>query len=430
MAILRTGVTNRTDTLVNNLSFIPNSGKNTSPYNIIAARVNDVILDENHPKYESWEDIGSVFVESLDNSQSSAASLTKSFPIFPQNKILPLVGEIVMLISIPKNINYDNKTTTSKLFYFSPVGMWNHPHNNANPNSLPFSETFKKNNSLQQQSYYNSELVNEYGDSFDPTINLNSENNPSQNTFVEKDNIYPLLPFMGDNIIEGRYGQSIRLGHTAKSDSKKKNNWSESGENGDPIIILRNGQSPNVDEAGWVPTTENIKDDLSSIYLTSTQKLPFSLANEDFISYMTKPILPSNYTKPQIALNSDRVVINAKTDSVLISGNSSVSLSSMNGVYLEAKEKICIDSTDVRLGSKDATEPVLKGDLTVEYLKIIVKEIANLSCALETIQVVTGPNLEYVTDPTIATPAKIARLNLEEVLEQLDDIKSNFVKTI
>lgn len=238
------------------------------------------------------------------------------------------------------------------------------------------------------------------------------------------------MPFMGDNIIEGRYGQSIRLGHTAKSDSSKKNNWSESGENGDPIIILRNGQSPKINGAGWVPTTENVKDDLSSIYLTSTQKLSFSLANEDFISYTTPPELPSSYTKPQIILNSDRVVINAKSDSVLISGNSSVSLSSNNGVYLEAKKKICIDSPDIKLGDKDATQPVLKGDITVEYLKIIIQEIANISTALKTIQIYTGPNVVGVPDASIQPVAKSACSNLEKVLNQIDTIKSNFVKTI
>ena len=420
--LFKTGLNNRTDTLINNL----NLGENIATLPIfsqIVVTVTDIILDENHPAYESWMDIGAIITEPIDNTEASS-NITKSYPLFPHTKVFPLVNEQVIIMSIPKNLDYDLETIESKTYYFNPIGVWNHPHHNANPNSLPFSEAFKK--SQNPDPYLNPHDDKET----DPLIHLNSENNPSQNTFIEKSDIYPLLPFMGDNIIEGRFGHSIRLGHTAKSNSKKKNNWSESGKNGDPIMILRNGQSPNVNEAGWVPTTENIKDDLSSIYLTSTQKLPFSLANEDFISYMTKPILPSNYTKPQIALNSNRVVINAKTDSVLISGNSSVSLSSMNGVYLEAKQKICIDSTDVRLGSKDAKEPILKGDLTVEYLKIIVKEIANLATALKTIQVFTGPNVVGVPDSAIQGPAKLAAQNLEEVLEQLDDIKSNFVKTI
>ena len=95
------------------------------------------------------------------------------------------------------------------------------------------------------------------------------------------------------------------------------------------------------------------------------------------------------------------------------------------------KKNINIVSTNIKLGSSDdgQLEPVLKGDITVEYLKIIVKEIANLATALKTIQVYTGPNVVGVPDAAIQGPAKLAALNLEEVLEQLDSIKSNFVKT-
>jgi hypothetical protein len=45
--------------------------------------------------------------------------------------------------------------------------------------------------------------------------------------------------------------------------------------NGDPITILRNGQPTKTSPEGWIPITENINNDLSSIYLTSTQKIPF-----------------------------------------------------------------------------------------------------------------------------------------------------------
>ena len=89
-----------------------------------------------------------------------------------------------------------------------------------------------------------------------------------------------------------------------------------------------------------------------------------------------------------------------------------------------------IYSTDIRLGDKNAIQPVLKGNDTVEYLKIVIREIANLATALKTIQIYTGPNIVGVPDPSIQPVAKLAALNLEEVLEQLDSIKSNFVKTI
>ena len=45
-----------------------------------------------------------------------------------------------------------------------------------------------------------------------------------------------MLPFEGDMILEGRFGNSIRFG---SSTPKGKNNWSENDSEGDPITILR-----------------------------------------------------------------------------------------------------------------------------------------------------------------------------------------------
>tara|TARA_R110001606_G_scaffold397970_2_gene575901 strand:- start:1979 stop:3247 length:1269 start_codon:yes stop_codon:yes gene_type:complete len=422
MAIFEQGVNRRS----NNSNSKGKKDKNLFNYTLTPARVTDIILDENHPKYNTWNDIGNILFEYIDDTITTGQ--TNASPTFPQFKSYPLVNEIVFIIAIPNNIDYDTRTVSPKFFYFNPIGIWDNPHNNASPSSIPFSQLYKD---LQNKTTYNQNSVGpeERGEQNEPVVHLNSQNNSSQNTFVEKSNIYPLMPFMGDNIIEGRYGQSVRLGHTAKSNSSKKNNWSESGENGDPIMILRNGQSPKVNEAGWVPITENIKDDLSSIYLTSTQKLPFSLANENFISYTTPPELPSNYIKPQILLNSNRVIINAKNDSTLISGNKSVGIFSNQSINLESK-KINIHSTDIRLGDKNAKESVLKGDIAVEYLKLIIQEIANISNALKTIQIYTGPNVVGVPDPSIQPVAKSSYENLNKIKEQIDTIKSNFVKTI
>ena len=80
----------------------------------------------------------------------------------------------------------------------------------------------------------------------------------------------------------------ITLIHTP--DSFYKNSWSTVGNNGDPITILRNGQPQNTRDRGWVPITEDINEDLSSIYLTSYQKLGnFNIASDNYGSYPTPP---------------------------------------------------------------------------------------------------------------------------------------------
>jgi hypothetical protein len=88
----------------------------------------------------------------------------------------------------------------------------------------------------------------------------------------------------GDVIEEGRWGNSIRIGSTVKN---TPNNWSISGSNGDPILIIRNGQGIQTEE-GWVPTIEDINNDDSSIYVTSTQNVPLIASSVSYISYKNK----------------------------------------------------------------------------------------------------------------------------------------------
>lgn len=380
---------------------------------IVAARVTDIVLDEHHSNFSDvgrWNGIGAIYFEFV----SQIGTVNKKIYALPydsQLKTYPLINEIVLLFSLP-NQNIGITTNNESFFYLKPLGIWNHPHHDAYPNLL-----FKS-----PPDPINSPLIPSVNDGINNTIELNSPTNPSQNTFVEKENIKPLMPFMGDSLMEGRYGQSIRFGSTAKSQSEKKNNWSESGNNGDPILIIRNGQPEKLtDDRGWIPITEDLNKDLSSIYLTSKQKIPFSIANENFYAYDSPPLLPSLFTSPQIILNSDRVILNAKTDSVLISGQKSVGLSSNESINLESKQ-VYIDGSDIRLGSKIATEPVLLGNQTTQLLEIIIKELINLSEKLQ------SPALSRI-DPTLLPVASAASINLNKTLAQLDSIKSNFVKT-
>lgn len=419
MATYKTGVVSavKSPSLNSLKSDYQNQLKNLSGQ-IIAARVKDIVLDENHPKFKDvgeWNGIGAIYYEFVN--QSSTDSKYYALPYDSQLKTYPLVNEIVLLLQLPNQL-MGTDTASKSYYYLKPLGLWNHPHHDAYPNLVANNVGNGISNDYNSIGNGNVRRI-EDGSS---DLNLNSPINPSQNTFVEKVDIKPLMPFMGDSLMEGRYGQSIRFGSTAKSKSEKKNNWSESGENGDPIIIIRNGQPEKLtDDRGWIPMTEDINKDLSSIYLTSKQKIPFSIANENFVSYNTKPELPSQFKTPQIILNSDRVILNAKTDSILISGQKSVGLFSNESVNIESKQ-IYIDGNDIRLGSKDAKESVLLGDKTTQLLEILIKEVINLSTALQ------SPAL-FKVSPTLPSTAAIASSNLNKILVQLDSIKSNFVKT-
>jgi hypothetical protein len=82
------------------------------------------------------------------------------------------------------------------------------------------------------------------------------------------------------------------------------NNWSSTGQSGDPIVIIRNGQGIQTQE-GWIPTVEDINNDESSIYFTSTQKIPLRASSINYFSYKNnKPESPEQFAGKQIILNS------------------------------------------------------------------------------------------------------------------------------
>jgi hypothetical protein len=413
--------------VVKNLS-IPQKKNNSNNSNTsIIGRVVDIILDENHPKYNELglgpAGIGVIFFSNVGNDNIGTIKIAK--PYFPNIKNYPLVNEFIYCFYLPTPTLSTNTNLKRDYYYLTNFNLWNNPHFNALPPGI------KQNNQSQNSLGYTQtengapNITPEQSN----TISPNSPDNPSQNTFIEKANIHPLMPFAGDIIYEGRFGNSIRFGNTSKSKSTFANSWSTSGENGDPVTILRNGQPKQSSNDGWVPITENIKNDLSSIWLTSTQKVPISLANENFLSYTTPPLTPSSFILPQIILNSDRIILNAKSDSVLISGDKSVGISSNGNINMESPSHY-IDSNDIKLGSKDATQPVLKGDDTVNLLIQLVTEIRNISKVLETSQIY--PSGVATPDAATQMVTQLATKNLNSILNKLEDnvtgIKSNFVK--
>ena len=231
---------------------------------------------------------------------------------------------------------------------------------------------------------------------------------------------------MGDLLYEGRFGNSIRLGSTAKSKSEYKNSWSTNGKNGDPITIIRNGQPGNSSNEGWLPITENLKNDLSSLYLTSYQRLStFSVASENYSSYITPPSPPSQWVEPQIALSSNRIVLSAKTDSILLSSQKSIGLSTNGSVNIDSKSYYT-NCNDIKLGSKDATEPVLKGDITVDILIQLTNSIQNLANILKVEKNWPGGVLQTGYNAVAGN----VLLTLNDVISQLNDgsLKSKTTK--
>ena len=406
--------------LIKNLSPPRSTPVRSGGRSTIIGRVTDVILDNNHPKFQElggWQSIGTVIFEPVGKfNVGIAVSIAK--PFFPNIQNYPLVNELIMVLRAPTSIQ-DTNDFTSKGYYISNIDLWNSPHSNALPNPLVTS-----NNTPTTPTG----VPVQVGTSGDiPEATLNSPTNPSQQTFVEKDNIHPLQSYAGDLIYEGRFGQSIRFGNTTKGTN---NTWSSVGGNGDPIMILRNGQNPEITTDGWVPTVENLDKDLSTIYLTSTQKLSVdnnTISRFTPFSTLGRAITLNNYTGPQIFTNTDRIVLNAKNDSVLIGSKKGISL--FTEEYMNVKSRnLFIDAQNVKLGNENATEPLLLGDKTADLLSRLITQLTSICNVLLTDQIYPGGTA--IPNESMNKAAINALSVLNELQTQLPTLKSKVSKTI
>jgi len=334
-------------------------------------RVVSIVLDATHPRFKElgeWNGLGTVEYTLVDKPIPSNTILPVAKPVNPNLKNYPVLNEIVLISNLP-NIDIGQFASSKIPYYTTLVALWNHPHHNAfpqNDNILPPS---------QQKDYIQTQLGSVR------TVTDQSTEVFLGKTFVEKENIHPLLPFEGDIMLEGRWGNSIRFGSTVKN---TPNTWSSTGTNGDPITIIRNGQG-NQTEEGWVPTVEDINNDDTSIYLTSTQKIPLEAASTSYTSYSsTPPTTPNEYIGKQLILNSGRLVFNTTEDHLLLSSTKTVNINALNGFNIDTPQSI-IKSNQILLGGPNATEPLLKGNTTVALLSELTVQLTALTTALQSL---------------------------------------------
>jgi hypothetical protein len=351
---------------------------------ITVGRVKSVILDETHPRFEElggYKALGSIEIDNVKIPTAAEATIFPiARPVFSNITNYPLLNEIVYLLSLPDQASSSDPTATT-LYYISTVSIWSHPHCNPIP-YIPNENSAKvdSNNKSYQQVTIGS--TNKISDSL--------KEYKLGDTFKERSNIHPLLAFEGDIIYEGRWGNSIRLGSTVQN---RPNNYSSVGNNGDPIFILRNGQGNNSPE-GWIPIVEDINNDLSSIYLTSTQQIPLNTSSTNYDSYSSYvPAQPNQYSNKQIILNSGRLVFNSNEDHILLSSKLTIGFNAIKGFNFDTKANFTINAPSIKLGGKTATEPILLGNITINLLVGLVDQLTALSIALQSVTTAAGPSV-------------------------------------
>ena len=314
---------------------IPNQGKpagvsgGTKSQNL-TKRVVDIILSDNHPAYNSPDDIGVIFFTDvkLNEEYTDPTALPSAKPLNRNNFICPSIGELVQIVETTSNEIYEDlggDLNSKTLYYTTAINV----HNNTTSNSLPtevrtkktLSKTepnikafsFKKEFKSTDREKARKEL-DEYlrglgyssgvSDPRAPKYNLlqsaegdyifrleDSEDNNQVAVklgtyFKENPEQNPLTPSEGDSIIEGKNGQRIRQTTTGPTGiNAVSRNVTDVPDDGNPSIgdaamILSIGKGKQ----------ENVTKDAASIYLCENQSISLDAASTNVDS------LNSTYT--------------------------------------------------------------------------------------------------------------------------------------
>jgi len=285
---------------IGNSAFIPNSNPISVIQNggLLAARVIDISLVTStngasiFQTSGEYANIGAIKFELLGNSTSKEnfPQGPIAYPLDTNVRKVPLINEIVFIMSGPsRDIALEGNSDAIDFYYTNAISVWGRSHLNMLPSN---SSTSKNTDTTPKEDVEKGITNNKDSQVVEPKPG---------NTFEEKANIRNLFPNEGDVIIEGRFGNSIRFGSTAKQSKENKNvesPWSTEGREGNPITIIRNGQSQvDLPFSNWFPIYEDIQNDDSSIYMTSGQTIPVTLASTNFASFGVDAIPIANTTK-------------------------------------------------------------------------------------------------------------------------------------
>lgn len=373
-------------------------GGATSPM-FFPVRVREVILDGSNEELGGWNALGYIKFDAVDRpTKTSPLSSNIARPLLSNIKNFPLVNEIVFLFTLPDTDLQEN-TNSETYYYISAINLWNSPNHNAIPDNVNYSQLPES----QQKDY-------------DTTVRTGTVRRVTDKgtdielgkTFTESGKVYPLRPYEGDIIYESRFGSSIRMGSTVKG-----SNTFWKGQSG-PITILSNGHNPSLDQFGWLPTSESIDRDQTTVVLTSNQTLDYTLTTFGSGLQKFKVEKPDTYSNPQLVLSSDRVVLNAKGDSIIGTGAKSINLSATN-VAAEAVDTLLLDGTNLYLGLDSDNypdEPVILGKTFLNDFQQLLSRLDTLASRLQ--------NFTALPEGTPYIGISAAAGGLKITLEKLD----------
>lgn len=310
------------------------------------ALVVDVILDQFHPEYsKDGYNVGMIKIRLFTQDHSRDNELLNwAFPMDSTIQEMPLLGEVVMVNKVLGNFFYSRKLYIAHRLQENSMINLNKTLNNRPSQLKNVIPSGEKESSLDKH---------QFGRYFKPDSRVR-----------------PLKHFEGDVIIQGRMGNSIRFGSSQM----------EPGNKGmAPNIILRAGQAKDVEKEACTSdkifglVIEDPDNDVSSIWMTSDQVIPFEQITKDAGSNFRSLVnQPQKYDGGSILINSDRVMLDAKKTHVMLFANEEIYLNSYKNTSIDTDSSIILTANvDIGLATGRTVEVTADVDFRVESGKDI-----------------------------------------------------------
>ena len=152
------------------------------------------------------------------------------------------------------------------------------------------------------------------------------------------------------------------------------------------------------------------------------------------------PTQPDKYNGKQILITSDRLIFNAKDDSILLFSNKAIGFSTNGSFHFDTGEeensKFVVNAPKIYLGLKSdgnlADEPALLGNLTEQWLIDLINLLEQILLDFQTGKINQLGNLGAPTTPSPSSLNKIKELlkDTGDLKERIKEIKSKQINLV
>ena len=353
------------------------------------AEVLEVIYEDTSPSL-----IYGIKVKPLDSrpvTDAESPSVVTAIPLNFSYIRVPIVGEIVLILQAPSSYATGTRNVLTN-YYLDIISLQASIHNNALPTASKIAVI--KGNANGDSEEYNETSTGNTKQQKAPTVDKN---------FSENANVKPLQPYIGDVLIAGRYGNSIRFSTTPKSGKfTVQPNWSGGSESA-PITIFRNSKQGIDTKKINDYITEDFTNEENVIVQASGQNIIFEQASGVTTSIESKKITSwkdeSWGTTPQTLISSGRLVFNSTQKEIIAFAKNGIGLSTETSIAIDAKEDVSINGNKIELGT-EADEPLILGNKWKEWANGLIDDLAKL-----TVVTPVGPSSPLLASPQWASIA-------------------------